>query len=99
MNLRTNFFEYSVNEIAVSSDNGNEMSIARKVTVNVPVMNGRNPNFFWDGFHSEDDTRSQNEFSWRIGIDFIVSPAIIAMSSSTEDIVSMNMKTEERFCL
>ena len=66
---------------------------------NVPVMNGRNPNFFWDGFHSEDDTRSQNEFSWRIGIDFIVSPAIIAMSRSTEDTVRMNMKTEERFCL
>ena len=62
-NFLTNFFEYSVSDMAVSRDSGRAMAIAMTVTVRVPVINGRNPNFFCDGFHSEDVTRSQNEFS------------------------------------
>ena len=62
-NLRTIFFEYSVNDIAVRRESGSEMQIAMNVTANVPEMNGRKPNFFCDGFQSDDVTRSQKEFS------------------------------------
>ena len=63
MNFLTSFLEYSVRDMAVSNDNGSAMVMEINVTDNVPVMKGRNPNFFWEGFHSDYVTRSQNEFS------------------------------------
>ena len=62
-NLRTIFFEYSVNDIAVRRESGKEMHIAMNVTANVPEIKGKKPNFFCEGFQSDDVTRSQNEFS------------------------------------
>ena len=63
MNFLTSFLEYSVSEMAVSRDSGRAMMMEINVTARVPVMNGRKPNFFCEGFHSDDVTRSQKEFS------------------------------------
>ena len=99
MNFRTNLREYSVSVIAVSSDRGRAMQMEMNVTARVPDMNGRNPNFFCDGFQSDDVMRSQNEFSCRIGSDLTKSPAIIAISRSIDDNVNISMNADDRFCL
>ena len=85
--------------MAVRSESGSAMAIDSKVTDNVPVINGRKPNFFCEGFHSDEEIRSQNEFSWRIGSDLYVNPPIIAINRKTDEIVSRNMNAEDRFCL
>ena len=99
MNFLTSFLEYSVREIAVSRDSGRAMMMEINVTARVPVMNGRKPNFFCEGFHSEDVTRSQKEFSCRIGRALTSRPPIIASRSRTDEAVRMNMNTDETFCL
>lgn len=75
--LRKEFFAYWVRKIAVNKHIGAEMRIATKLTHSEPIINGRKPNFPFNGNHSLVKSNSPSECSLNIGIDLMYKPNVI----------------------
>ena len=70
---------------------GTAIMIARPVTHSVPMINGNIPNFPFNGCHSVDVIKLQNEFSFRMGYDFMIRPMIISNKIKARAIAIVNM--------
>jgi hypothetical protein len=65
--------------------------IAKPVTHSVPMINGNIPNFPFKGCHSVDVIKLQNEFSFRMGYDFMIRSTIINSRINARAIAIVNM--------